>query len=77
MNICPKKECNVLILVLSFNCIQTFIHMNNDFATCYAYSVMCLWELNLVRAWDEDTGPDSCFWEFHSSSVTLEIFDLL
>ena len=42
-------------------------------------------ELNIVRVLDENTrvffffspGPDSCFWEFHTSSVTLGIFFLI
>ena len=57
------------------------MHMNNliyHFPTCYAYSVKK--PIGGERALDEDrgpgdfpffffsTGPDSCFWEFHSTN---------
>ena len=61
----------------------------HNFPIHYAYSVNKAYrELNLERVLDEDTGVflffllffscstglDSCFWEFHPSSLTLEVF---
>ena len=42
------------------------------FPTCYVYSVKKpIGELNLKRAWDEDTGVFSSFFSFLSSSSPL------
>ena len=85
MDICAHICISEIWIYLWHIAVKCSLFMNNltyHFSTCYIYfRVKSYRELNLVRALDArvfsfylSTGSDSCFWEFHPSSVTLGIF---
>ena len=80
--VCPVMRMNTVC----YTQVRSVVHKNklaHHFSTCYTYvyilkSKRPIRELNLLRLLGEDTrvfffstGPDSSFWKFHPSSVTL------